>query len=170
MCASTDPGWGSSTRGGTVLASEHRSIQRRFEARAARAPEAVAVRFQSDDGEQHQAEQLTYGALNRRSNQLAHYLKRLGSRPGERVGLCLERSIDLVVGILGTLKAGGTYLPLDPTTPADRLALLTLRLLRALRTIGKIRPVGQRRSVVSPRSGSPLVGRCRREVGFPSDI
>ena len=60
-------------------------------------------------------QQLTYGELNPRANQLAHYLQQLGVRPEVLVGLCLERSLDLVVGLLGMLKAGGAYVPLDPT-------------------------------------------------------
>src|SRR6266581_1954981 len=57
-------------------------------------------------------ERLTYKELNRRANQLAHYLQTLGVHPNVLVGLCVERSIDLVVGLLGILKAGGTYVPL----------------------------------------------------------
>lgn len=64
---------------------------------------------------------LNYGELNRRANQLAHYLRTLGVKPGVLVGLCIERSIDLVVSLLGILKAGGAYVPLDPTYPSERL-------------------------------------------------
>ncbi len=68
--------------------------------------------------------QLTYGELNRRANQLAHYLRRLGVGPEIRVGLCLERCPELLVGLLGILKAGGAYVPLDATYPAERLAFM----------------------------------------------
>src|SRR5207244_2196207 len=65
---------------------------------------------------------LTYGELDRRTNQLAHYLQRLGIGPDDIVGLCVERSADMIVGLLGILKAGAGYLPLDPYYPPDRLA------------------------------------------------
>jgi len=67
---------------------------------------------------------LSYEELNRRSNQLAHYLQICGVGPGVLVGLCIERSLDMVVGLLGILKAGGAYVPLDPTYPAERLAFM----------------------------------------------
>ncbi|RKH18898.1 amino acid adenylation domain-containing protein [Corallococcus sp. CA047B] len=87
-----------------------------FEAQARTAPGALAVSFG--------AQRLTYGELNRRANQLAHHLRGLGVGPEVRVGLCMERSVELVVGLLGILKAGGAYLPLDPTYPADRLSFM----------------------------------------------
>ena len=87
-----------------------------FVEQAARDPDAVAVVFE--------AEQLSYGELNARANQLAHHLRGLGVGPEVVVGLCVERSLDMVVGILGILKAGGAYLPLDPSYPKDRLAYL----------------------------------------------
>ncbi|HKV07314.1 MAG TPA: amino acid adenylation domain-containing protein [Thermoanaerobaculia bacterium] len=77
-------------------------------------PEAVAVSFEGTA--------LTYGELDARSNRLAHHLRRLGVGAETLVGLCVERSPDLLVGMLGVLKAGGAYVPLDPTYPADRLA------------------------------------------------
>ena len=55
---------------------------------------------------------------------LAHYLRRLGVKPDERVGICVERSVEMVVGLLGVLKAGGAYVPLDPSYPAERLAYM----------------------------------------------
>ncbi|MBV8466230.1 MAG: amino acid adenylation domain-containing protein, partial [Burkholderiales bacterium] len=65
---------------------------------------------------------LSYVELNRRANQLAHYLLAAGVRPDDRVAICVERSFDMVVGLLGILKAGGAYVPLDPSHPVDRLA------------------------------------------------
>src|SRR5579859_832435 len=65
---------------------------------------------------------MSYEELNRRANQLGHYLRKLGVRPEMRVGICLERSFEMVVGLLGILKAGGAYLPLDPSYPPERLA------------------------------------------------
>jgi amino acid adenylation domain-containing protein len=91
-------------------------IQQLFEAQVARTPEAVAVVY----GEQH----LTYHELNCRANQLAHYLRTLGVGPEVLVGLCVERSLEMIVGVLGTLKAGGAYVPLDPTYPQERLAFM----------------------------------------------
>src|SRR5205085_8700705 len=67
---------------------------------------------------------LSYGELNRRANQLAHYLRALGVGPNVLVGLCVERSLDMVVGLLGILKAGGAYVPLDPTYPSERLSFM----------------------------------------------
>jgi amino acid adenylation domain-containing protein len=69
-------------------------------------------------------QELNYQALNSRANQLAHYLAKAGVRPNVLVGICLPRSLDLVVGLLGILKAGGTYIPLDPAYPAERKAFM----------------------------------------------
>ena len=87
-----------------------------FAAQAERTPDAVAVIAEEA--------QLSYGELDRRSNQLAHHLRSLGVGPEVIVGLCVERSPDMVVGLLGILKAGGAYLPLDPSYPPDRLAYM----------------------------------------------
>jgi amino acid adenylation domain-containing protein len=87
-----------------------------YEGQVARTPDAVAV--VCDDA------QLTYHALNRRANQLAHHLRALGVGPEVRVGLCLERSLELMVGLLGIFKAGGAYVPLEPTYPPARLAFM----------------------------------------------
>ncbi|WP_263009660.1 non-ribosomal peptide synthetase, partial [Dickeya oryzae] len=88
-------------------------IHQWFEQQAARQPDAVAVVF---DGES-----LRYGELNRRANQLAHWLIEQGVRPDDRVAIALERSVELVVALLATLKAGGAYVPLDPSYPEERL-------------------------------------------------
>ncbi len=87
-----------------------------FEAQVARTPDAIAVSFNH--------RQLTYRELNDRANRLAHQLIALGVAPEVLVGLSVERSLDMVVGILGILKAGGAYVPLDPTYPAERLAYM----------------------------------------------
>ncbi|MDR0219416.1 MAG: condensation domain-containing protein, partial [Enterobacteriaceae bacterium] len=84
-----------------------------FEQQAAQAPDAVAVVFED--------QRLSYGDLNRRANRLAHYLIDLGVKPDDRVAICSERSLDMVIGLLAILKAGGAYLPLDPVYPAERL-------------------------------------------------
>ncbi len=93
-----------------------RCIHERFEAQAARTPGAVAVRFEE--------ESLTLRELNAHANQLAHHLRRRGVGPEVRVGICLERSLEMVVAILAILKAGGAYVPLDPGYPAERLAFI----------------------------------------------
>ncbi|MHB9105595.1 MAG: non-ribosomal peptide synthetase [Armatimonadota bacterium] len=90
----------------------HRLIERQ----AKKTPAAVAATFRD--------EALTYGELNRRANQLAHYLRKRGVGPDVPVGICLERSLWMAVGLLGTLKAGGAYLPLDPAYPRERLAFM----------------------------------------------
>jgi amino acid adenylation domain-containing protein len=87
-----------------------------FESQAERTPEAVAVVSASH--------QLTYRELNQRANQLARYLVKLGVGPEVRVALCVERSMEAVIGILAILKAGGAYLPLDPEYPKKRLAFM----------------------------------------------
>jgi amino acid adenylation domain-containing protein/non-ribosomal peptide synthase protein (TIGR01720 family) len=91
-------------------------IHQLFEAQAERTPDAVAVVFQD--------QQLTYGELNRRANQLAHHLRSLGVSPDDLVGICVERSLEMIVGFLGILKAGGAYVPLDPSYPQERLAFM----------------------------------------------
>ncbi|MEW5929980.1 MAG: amino acid adenylation domain-containing protein [Gemmatimonadota bacterium] len=91
-------------------------IHELFEAQAARTPHAVAVVFEEAS--------LTYRELNARANQLAHHLRRCGVGPEVRVGICLERSLEMVVSILAVLKAGGAYVPLDPGYPAERLAFI----------------------------------------------
>ncbi|MGY3450250.1 amino acid adenylation domain-containing protein [Bradyrhizobium sp. USDA 4353] len=91
-------------------------LHEQIAAQARRTPEAVALRF--DD------QTLSYAALERRANQLAHHLQRLGVGPDVVVGLCAERSLEMVVGLLGILKAGGAYLPLDPSLPSERLTMM----------------------------------------------
>ncbi|HEX2080603.1 MAG TPA: non-ribosomal peptide synthase/polyketide synthase [Longimicrobium sp.] len=90
----------------------HELIERQVE----RTPDATALVFEG--------EPLTYAELNRRANRLAHHLGALGVGPDVRVGLCVERSLEMMVGLLAVLKAGGAYVPLDPGYPADRLAYM----------------------------------------------
>jgi amino acid adenylation domain-containing protein len=96
--------------------SQDRCIQELFEEQVERTPDAVAVVFEE--------QQLTYRELNRRANQLAHHLRALGVGPGVLVGICAERSVEVVVGLLGILKTGGAYVPLDPAYPKERLSFM----------------------------------------------
>ncbi len=91
-------------------------IHQIFEAQVEKTPDAVAVVLGN--------QQLTYGELNTKANQLAHYLQTLGVGTEVLVGICVERALYTLIGILGILKAGGAYLPLDPAYPAERLAFM----------------------------------------------
>ncbi|MEC4812178.1 MAG: amino acid adenylation domain-containing protein [Scytonema sp. PMC 1069.18] len=94
----------------------HKCIHELFEEQVKRTPDAIAVVFEN--------QQLTYQELNHRANQLAHYLKTLGVKPDVPVGICVERSLEMVVGVLGILKAGGAYVPLDSAYPQERLSFM----------------------------------------------
>jgi amino acid adenylation domain-containing protein len=100
----------------TVTYPQHLCIHQLFEAQVEKTPEAIAVVFEN--------QQLTYKQLNQRANHLAHHLQNLGVGPEVLVGLCVERGLEMVVGVLAILKAGGAYLPLDYTYPQDRLAFM----------------------------------------------
>jgi len=100
----------------TELDYPRKCIHQLFEERVDLAPEGLAAVFEDQS--------LTYGELDRRSNRLARYLRGLGVGSETLVGVCLERSLEMVVGIMGVLKAGGAYVPLDPTYPAERLAFM----------------------------------------------
>ncbi|MUH00714.1 amino acid adenylation domain-containing protein, partial [Scytonema sp. UIC 10036] len=95
---------------------QDKCIHQLFEEQVQRTPDAVAVVFEN--------EQLTYQQLNCRANQLAHYLQSLGVGADVLVGICVERSLEMVVGLLGILKAGGAYVPLDPEYPTERLSFI----------------------------------------------
>jgi amino acid adenylation domain-containing protein len=87
-----------------------------FEAQVERTPDATALIFED--------QQLSYQQLNERANQLAHYLQEMGVGAEVLVGLCMERSVEMVVGLLGIMKAGGAYVPMDPQYPAERLSFM----------------------------------------------
>ncbi|NLG49703.1 MAG: amino acid adenylation domain-containing protein, partial [Chloroflexi bacterium] len=118
-------------------------IHQVFEQQAARTPDAEAVVYEG--------ETLTYGELNRRANQLAHYLRRLGVGRETLVGISVERSLEMMVGLLGILKAGGAYVPLDPDYPAERLAYM-------LQDAGVALVVTQER--IAPRLGEAVRAVC----------
>ena len=100
----------------TTAYPRDRCIHSLFEEQAERTPDAIAVTFEE--------RQMTYRDLNSSANKLAHYLMRQGVGAEVLVGLCVERSLEMIVGILGILKAGGAYVPLDPTYPKERLAFM----------------------------------------------
>ncbi|WP_262947503.1 non-ribosomal peptide synthetase, partial [Xenorhabdus indica] len=91
-------------------------IHELFEQQVALTPDAIAVVFEGKS--------LSYGELNRRANQLAHHLLAMGVQPNDRVAICVERSLEMIVGLLGILKTGAAYLPLDPAYPAERLTYM----------------------------------------------
>ncbi|HVF90715.1 MAG TPA: condensation domain-containing protein, partial [Blastocatellia bacterium] len=112
-----------------------------FEAQAGRTPDALAVKIEDD--------QLTYKELNEKANHLAHYLRALGVRPETVVGICLDRSLEMAVAILGILKAGGAYLPLDPAYPKEHLSTILEssragHLLTSQRFVARLSPYGGR--------------------------
>jgi amino acid adenylation domain-containing protein len=91
-------------------------IHQLFEAQAEKTPDAIAVVFED--------QQLTYRVLNQRANQLARYLKKFGVGAETMVGIRMERSLEMIIGIIGILKAGGAYVPLDPSYPKERLVFM----------------------------------------------
>lgn len=91
-------------------------IHELFELQVAKTPQAIALIFEE--------EQLTYQELNQRANQLAHYLRDIGVKSEVLVGICIERSVEMVVSILAVLKAGGAYVPLDPSYPSNRISYM----------------------------------------------
>ncbi|HVF39888.1 MAG TPA: amino acid adenylation domain-containing protein, partial [Gemmatimonadaceae bacterium] len=113
-----------------------------FEARVAERPNAVALVFGNRE--------VTYGELNTRANQLAHYLRRLDVRRDSLVAVCMDRSVEMVVALLGILKAGGAYVPLDPAYPQQRLAFMLQDaqiglILTDSASIARLPPTGARR-------------------------
>jgi len=95
---------------------QDRCVHELFEEQVERTPEAVALVCEK--------RQFTYGELNQRANHLAHHLRQLGVQPEVPVGICVERSLEMVVGLLAILKAGGVHVPMDPTYPAERIAFM----------------------------------------------
>jgi len=93
--------------------AEDKCIHELFQEQVEQRPGAAAIMYED--------EQLSYGELNRRANRLAHYLRELGVRPDKRVGICMERSFEMIIALLAVLKAGGAYVPLDPAYPGERL-------------------------------------------------
>jgi amino acid adenylation domain-containing protein len=99
-----------------VVKPREACVQQLFEEQAERTPDAPALSFEG--------QQLSYGELNARANQLAHYLRTIGVGAEVPVGICVERSVEMIVGLLAILKAGGAYVPLDPAYPRERLSFM----------------------------------------------
>ena len=132
-----------------------------FEAQVMRTPGAVALVFEQ--------RRLTYRELDERANQLAHYLRARGVGPEVRVGVCVERSVDLVVALLGVLKAGGAYVPLDPADPIARLAFMLEEARAAVLLIQK--SIYDLRFTIYDleESGSAIVNRKSKIVNLDAD-
>ena len=139
-------------------------VHQLFEAQVERTPAAVAVVC---DGEE-----LSYTELNRRANRLAHYLRRRGVSPEVRVGICLERSLEMVVGILGILKAGGAYVPLDPSYPRDRLSYILndaqVQVLLTQQSVLRNLPEGD--NVICLDSDWPLIAKASDESSSEVEV
>jgi amino acid adenylation domain-containing protein len=123
--------------------SNEKCVHQLFEEQVEKTPDAIAVIFED--------EQLTYRELNQQANRVAHYLRRLGVGPETLVGLCMERSLEMVVGLLGILKAGAAYVPLDPCYPSERLASM----LEDARVAALL--IQQRLAVEFPQHGARVV-------------
>lgn len=98
-------------------------IHQLFEAQVERSPHTLALIFKETENKREQSS-LTYQQFNQRANQLAHYLHLLGVKPDMPVGICVERTLEMAIAVLAVLKAGGTYLPLDPAYPKERLGFM----------------------------------------------
>jgi amino acid adenylation domain-containing protein len=96
--------------------SKRKCIHELFQGQATRTPDGIAAIYQDRE--------LSYCELDERSNQLAHYLRKVGVGPETMVAICLERSLEMIIGLLATLKAGGAYVPMDPNYPSERLAFM----------------------------------------------
>ncbi len=112
-----------------------------FEEQVLNTPDAVAIEFNDN--------QLTYSQLNEKANQLAYYLQQLGVKPKDLVAICMERSIEMVIGLLAILKVGGTYIPLDPAYPSERINYILEHSQRLLRPSGS--PLAPRRKPPRPQ-------------------
>ena len=141
----------------------HQLVEKQVE----KTPDAIAVVFEK--------EQLTYCQLNQRANQLAHHLQNLGVGPEVLVGICVERSVQMVVGLLGILKAGGAYVPLDPNYPPERLSYMLadagVEVLLTQQSLLESLPQNQARVVCLDSDWGAIeqYGGVNLEVGVTSD-
>jgi len=114
-CAKASEGRNATSVATLCGTSSQQCVHELFEAQAARTPDVIALTYEQ--------EMLTYAQLNTRANRIAHWLQEYGGvKPDKLVGMCVERSLDAVIALLGILKAGGAYVPLDPAFPTERLA------------------------------------------------
>ena len=147
----------------------HRSLQELFEEQVARTPDAIAVDFEEQC--------IGYAELNRRANQVAHWLRERGVVPDTMVGLCAERGIEMLVGMLAIVKAGGAYVPLDPGYPQSRLAfmledtatslVLTESRFRHLFAAKTLCLDSEWQQVLALQHGQSAIGRRVRPFGVP---
>ncbi|MEP6994757.1 MAG: amino acid adenylation domain-containing protein [Acidobacteriota bacterium] len=133
-----------------------RCVHEQIEEQVARTPNCPAVVFER--------EAMTYRELNRRANRVARHLRQLGVGPEARVGICLERSLEMVAGLLGILKAGGAYVPLDPTYPLARLAFMIEDshpdvLLTEEKVAGRLPPFGGRTVIIDGARDREAIGK-----------
>jgi amino acid adenylation domain-containing protein len=137
-----------------------------FEQRAAETPDAVALVCGS--------RQLTYQELNQKANQLANYLRKLGAGPDVLVGICVHRSLEMIIGILGTLKAGAAYVPLDPTYPQKRLASMMedvdLRVLLTTHDVRAVLPETKLRLVCLDSEWPQITGESSDNLHGPTSV
>jgi amino acid adenylation domain-containing protein len=140
-----------------------------FEAQVERAPERLALTVPAPSPS---SPVLTYRELDARANRLARHLRAAGVRPGELVGLCFERSAELVVALLATLKAGAAYLPLDPAAPAERIAFALsdsgARVVLSVAALAGALPPGVRVIAVDAEAAA-IAGHDPRPLGLPAD-
>ena len=130
-----------------------------IEAQVARTPDAIALVAGK--------EKLTYAELNARANRLAHHLRRLGVGPDERVGICAERSVGIMVALLASLKSGGAYVPLDPAYPPDRLGyILDDAMPRVVLTDAVGHPVLTQALSLTEQAQSPVVLDLNADIGL----
>ena len=149
--------------------AEEMRIHQLFERQAAHTPSQLAVISET--------EQLTYAELNACANQLAHHLRALGVGPETHVGVCLERSPLMLVGMFGALKAGGAYVPLDPKYPAERLAFMSadsrIKALITQRALAENLPAPSIPTVLLDDDWSTIAERCASDPpcqASPDDI
>lgn len=136
---------------------QYKLVHEIFEEQVRRTPHATAVA--------HEGSELTYSDLNSRANQLARFLKHRGVGPDQPVGICVERNLEMVIGLLAILKAGGAYLPLDPNYPADRLQhMLQDAAPRIVLTQSELVPV-----LPSTTAEVVVIDECLREIGANID-
>jgi len=131
-----------------------------FEEQVKRSPHAMAVVYEE--------EQLTYRELNGKSNQLAHYLRKLGVGPEVRVGICMERSSEMIIGFLGVLKAGGAYVPLDPDYPQEQLAFILkdagITILLTQERLRQVVPQSDATIICLDRPVATIAGKSQRNL------